>query len=93
MKKEIEEFFDDTSPVEMEKCVNDAVDDENKHNLFEENETKLNYEDEDSTEIEGEEENVTTDSESSTFAEMDDKLNEICEGEEMNGERGGKDVA
>ena len=51
MKKVIEECIDYTSPVEMEECVNDEVDDENKHNLIEENETTLNDKDEDSTEV------------------------------------------
>ena len=67
-------------PVNMDKSVNDKVDNEKKK-LSKENETKLNDEDEDSTEVEDEEENVTTDYESSTCAENDDKLNEICEGE------------
>ena len=35
LKKLIEECPDDTSPVEMEDCVNDEVDDENKRNLIE----------------------------------------------------------
>ena len=35
MKKVIEELPDDTSTVEMEECVDDTVDDENKLNLIE----------------------------------------------------------
>ena len=41
----------------------------------------MNDEYEDSIEVEEEEENPTTDSERSTCAKIDDKLNEICEGE------------
>ena len=52
MKKVIEKFPHATSPSDMEEYVNDAVNDEKKHNLIEENETKINYEDEDSIEVE-----------------------------------------
>ena len=36
---------------------------------------------------------MATDSEISTCAEIDDKLNKICEGENINYERGVKDVS
>ena len=45
LKKVIEKWAYDTSPVVMEEFVNDEVDYDNKHILIEENETKLNYED------------------------------------------------
>ena len=55
MEKVIEERPDDTSPVDMEECVNDEVDDDKNFNLIEENETELNYEDEDNIEVEDKE--------------------------------------
>ena len=77
----------------MQECVNDEVYDENKHNIIKLNETKLNDEDEDSTEFEDKEENATIDSEISTCAENDDKLNEIGEGKQIDDKRVGKDDA
>ena len=73
MKKIIKECPDDTSPVVMDECVNDEVDHDNKRNLIEVKETNINDEDEDDTEVNDEEKNVTTDTESSTSEEIDDK--------------------
>ena len=49
-----------------EECVNDSLDDGNKHNLFEENDTKLNDEYEDYIEGNLGEEHITTYAESLT---------------------------
>ena len=57
----------------MDSCVNDEVDDENKHNLIEENDTKRNDEYEDCTKVNDKELNVATDTESSTSKEINDK--------------------
>ena len=84
MEKVVEEVSDNTSPADMEKGVNNEVDDENKRNFIEQNDTKLNDEDEDSTEVEYKEENITAYSEISTIAKNDVNLNGICEGKEMN---------
>ena len=56
LKKVTEELPDDKYPVGMEECVNDDLDDENKHNLIEENKTKFNDEYEYITEVNNKEE-------------------------------------
>ena len=47
----MEECSDNTSPIVLEECVNDELDDDNKNNSIGENETKVNDEDGDDTEV------------------------------------------